>query len=190
MSDTHEASGSGKEVATLAGGCFWCLEAVYNQLKGVESVASGYIGGNTSNPSYESVCMGRTGHAEAVRLTFDPSVVSYREILEIFFAIHDPTTLNRQGPDVGTQYRSVIFFHSPDQQQTAEDYRQQLNASGDFRRPIVTEIAPYSAFYPAEKYHQDFFELNPRQGYCRLVIAPKIRKFSRQFKKKLKPVNK
>ena len=187
MSDTHEASGSGKEVATLAGGCFWCLEAVYNQLKGVESVASGYIGGNTSNPSYESVCMGRTGHAEAVRLTFDPSVVSYREILEIFFAIHDPTTLNRQGNDVGTQYRSAIFYHSPEQKAIAEDVITALTKDEIFDAPIVTEVVPAGTFYMAETYHQEYYARNPMQPYCVYVVTPKVGKFRKQFAEKLKP---
>ncbi|MEW6247453.1 MAG: peptide-methionine (S)-S-oxide reductase MsrA [Nitrospirota bacterium] len=178
--------GSGMEIATLAGGCFWCLEAVYDQLKGVASVESGYIGGSVSNPTYEAVCTGRTGHAEAVQITFDPQVVPYRDLLEIFFAVHDPTTLNRQGNDVGTQYRSAIFYHSPDQKAIAEDVIATLTKEKVFDRPVVTEVVPASTFYIAEAYHQEYFVRNPLQGYCQYVIGPKVAKFRRQFAAKLK----
>src|SRR5262250_2436015 len=171
----------GKEIATLAGGCFWCLEAVYDQMKGVVSVESGYIGGHTSNPTYEAVCSGRTGHAEAVRITFDPAIVSFRELLEVFFVIHDPTTLNRQGHDVGTQYRSAIFYHSDEHKRLAEEYKKKLDASGAFSSPIVTLIVPYSEFYRAEAYHQNYYEQNPDQPYCVAVIGPKLEKFKKVF---------
>ena len=175
------------EIATLAGGCFWCLEAVYDQVKGVLSVESGYIGGSVENPSYDAVCGGRTGHAEAVRVTYDPKIVSYRELLEIFFAIHDPTTLNRQGNDEGTQYRSAIFFHSPEQQQVAETVKAAVAEAGMFVHPLVTEIAPASTWYQAERYHQEYFARNPLQGYCQFVVGPKVAKFRKQFVSKLKP---
>ncbi len=176
----------GKEVATLAGGCFWCLEAVYDQLQGVESVESGYIGGSVPNPTYEAVCTGHTGHAEAVRITFAPQVVSYRDLLEIFFAIHDPTTLNRQGNDIGTQYRSAIFYHSPHQKAIAEEVIATLTKEKVFDRPIVTEVVPASTFYAAEPYHQKYFVRNPFQGYCQYVIGPKVAKFRKRFAAKLK----
>jgi peptide-methionine (S)-S-oxide reductase len=175
-----------KEIATLAGGCFWCLEAVYDRMKGVESVESGYIGGKAPNPTYEAVCTGRTGHAEAVQLTFDPNVVSYRELLEVFFAIHDPTTLDRQGHDVGTQYRSAIFYHSPDQKEVAEDMIAALTKEKVFDNPIVTEIVPAGPFYVAEDYHQEYFARNPTQGYCVAVVNPKVAKFRKLFAEKLK----
>jgi peptide-methionine (S)-S-oxide reductase len=175
-----------REIATLAGGCFWCLEAVYDQLRGVEDVVSGYSGGHRANPSYELVCTGTTGHAEVVQLTFDPDAISYRDILNVFFAIHDPTTLNRQGPDVGTQYRSAIFYHSPDQKAAAEQVIAELDAAGIWPRPIVTEVAPFEAFYPAESYHQEYFARNPNQGYCQVVVAPKVAKFRKQFLDRLK----
>jgi len=175
------------EIATLAGGCFWCLEAVYDRLLGVEAVESGYIGGQTPNPTYEAVCMGRTGHAEAVRITFDPAAVSYREILEVFFAIHDPTQLNRQGHDVGTQYRSAIFYHSPEQKAAAADVIASLTKDGVFDRPIVTEVVPAGTFYVAEDYHQEYFARNPEQGYCMAVVAPKVAAFRRKFADRLKP---
>lgn len=178
---------NGKEIATLAGGCFWCLEAVYDQLQGVESVESGYIGGPGAHPSYEAVCTGRTGHAEAVRITFDPAVVSYRELLDIFFAIHDPTTLNRQGNDVGTQYRSAIFYHSPEQQQTAQDVMAALTRNKVFDKPLVTEVSPAGPFYEAEDYHQEYAARNPAQPYCAYVVNPKVAKFRQQFSAKLKP---
>ncbi len=176
----------GKEVATLAGGCFWCLEAVYDQLRGVEDVVSGYAGGDRPHPTYEQVCTGATGHAEVVQITFDPQVVSYRELLEVFFTIHDPTTLNRQGADVGTQYRSAVFTHSPAQQATAEQVMRDLEAAGIWPRKIVTEVTPLTAFYPAEAYHQEYFAHHPEQGYCQVVIAPKVAKFRQKYLSRLK----
>ncbi|HZF08723.1 MAG TPA: peptide-methionine (S)-S-oxide reductase MsrA [Thermoanaerobaculia bacterium] len=175
-----------REIATLAGGCFWCLEAVYDQMKGVLSVESGYTGGKVPNPSYESVCSGRTGHAEAVRITFDPAVVSYREILEVLFTLHDPTTLNRQGNDVGTQYRSAIYYHSPEQKATAEAIVAELTAEQAYPNPIVTEVTPAETFYEAEAYHQEYFAKNPGQGYCSFVVAPKVAKFRQHFAEKMK----
>jgi peptide-methionine (S)-S-oxide reductase len=165
------------ETATLGGGCFWCLEAVYLEMEGVESVVSGYMGGHVPNPTYEQVCAGRTGHAEVVQVRFDPAVTSYRDILEVFFAIHDPTTLNRQGNDVGPQYRSVIFTHSDEQRRVAEEL---------VRPPMVTEVRPAAEFYPAEKVHQQYFENNPAQPYCAYVVAPKVKKFREKFRAKLK----
>ena len=175
-----------KEVATLAGGCFWCLEAVFDDLKGVEDVVSGYSGGKFPNPTYQQVCTGATGHAEVVQVTFDPARISYKDILEVFFTIHDPTTLNRQGGDVGTQYRSAIFFHSPEQKATAEQVIQKLSAARLWARPIVTEIQPFTKFYPAEDYHQEYFANNARQPYCQIVIAPKVAKFRKQYLERLK----
>jgi peptide-methionine (S)-S-oxide reductase len=175
-----------REVATLAGGCFWCLEAVFLELKGVDSVRSGYAGGTLPNPSYELVCTGTTGHAEVVQIAFDPNVVSFRDLLDIFFVIHDPTTLNRQGADVGTQYRSAIFYHTPHQQAEAERAIAELEAAQVWDGPIVTEIVPLETFYPAEEYHRDYFRRNPNQGYCRAVIAPKVAKFRKQFFEKLR----
>ncbi len=169
------------ETATLAGGCFWCLEAVYDQVRGVKDVVSGYTGGHVANPTYERVCSGKTGHAEAVQITFDPEQISYRELLEIFFSIHDPTTLNRQGADVGTQYRSAIFYHSEEQRQIAEQLVRELTAQKVFRDPIVTEIVPATTFYPAEDYHQEYFVRNPYQPYCQFVVAPKVAKFQKLF---------
>ncbi|MCX6033145.1 MAG: peptide-methionine (S)-S-oxide reductase MsrA [Chloroflexi bacterium] len=169
------------EVATLAGGCFWCLEAVYDQLRGVEDVVSGYAGGRRPNPTYEQVCTGATGHAEVVQICFDPQVVSYRELLEVFFTIHDPTTLNRQGADVGTQYRSAVFTHGPEQQATAEQVIRDLDAAGIWGRKIVTEVTPLTAFYPAEDYHQEYFARNPYQGYCQAIIAPKVAKSRQKY---------
>jgi peptide-methionine (S)-S-oxide reductase len=174
------------ERATLAGGCFWCLEAAFHELKGVTKVTSGYAGGTVPNPSYEAVCTGRTGHAEVVQIDFDPAVVSYRELLEVFFTIHDPTTLNRQGGDVGTQYRSAIFYHSPQQQQEAEAVIAELEAGKVWDDPIVTEIVPLDVFYPAEEYHRDYFRRNPGQAYCRTVIAPKVAKLRKQYFERLK----
>jgi peptide-methionine (S)-S-oxide reductase len=174
------------EIATLAGGCFWCLEAVFDDLNGVESVESGYMGGRTTNPTYEEVCSGETGHAEVVRVTFDPRRVSFKEILEVFFVIHDPTTLNRQGNDVGTQYRSAVFYHSSGQKATAEKVIADLNAAGIYDDPIVTEVAPASHFYVAESYHQEYFRRNPAQPYCAYVVRPKVAKFRKEFLKKLK----
>jgi len=163
------------EKATLGGGCFWCLEAVYENVKGVTDVVSGYAGGQTDNPDYRSVCSGTTGHAEVVQITYDPDVVSYKDLLDIFWTIHDPTTLNRQGADVGTQYRSVIFYHNDEQKRIAEASKKEAQAK--FRDPIVTEIVPLTTFWPAEEYHQDYFRKNPHQGYCQAVVAPKVKKF-------------
>ena len=177
---------SGKEIATLAGGCFWCLEAVYDDLKGVESVESGYMGGRTANPSYEDVCSGDTGHAEVVQLTFDPKSVSFKEILEVFFLIHDPTTPNRQGNDVGTQYRSAIFYHSAAQKAAAEQVIADLGTGKIYDDPIVTEVVPASKFYVAEDYHQEYFRRNPAQPYCAFVVRPKVAKFRKHFLEKLK----
>jgi peptide-methionine (S)-S-oxide reductase len=170
-----------RETATLGGGCFWCLEAVFEQLKGVARVESGYAGGHVCDPSYEDVCTGMTGHAEVVQVTFDPAVVAYRDILDVFFATHDPTTLNRQGPDFGTQYRSAIFYHSPAQKEIAEKAIVELNAATIWERPIVTEVAPLETFYPAEEYHQGYFRGHPGQGYCQAVISPKVAKFRKRF---------
>ena len=174
------------EIATLAGGCFWCLEAVYDQLKGVEHVESGYTGGHAINPSYRQVCNGDTGHAEAIQITFDPQVVSFKDLLDIFFTIHDPTTLNRQGADMGTQYRSAIFYRSPEQKAVAEQAIAELNASKIWGDPIVTELAPAPTFYVAEAYHQEYFENNGSQPYCRAVVAPKVAKFRQKFTAKLR----
>ncbi len=174
------------ETATLGGGCFWCLEAVFEQLQGVHSVKSGYSGGARPNPSYEQICSGATGHAEVVQIVFEPSVTPYREVLQIFFAIHDPTTLNRQGNDVGTQYRSVIFFHSKEQSDTARTVIEELDQSGVFSAPVVTELTPLEQFYPAEDYHQEYFRQNSEQPYCQYVIDPKIAKFRAQYFDKLK----
>ena len=175
-----------REVATLAGGCFWCLEAAFQQLKGVEHVDSGYAGGHISNPSYEQVCTGTTGHAEVVQITFDPTVVSFRDLLHIFFTIHDPTTLNRQGPDTGTQYRSAIFYHGPEQKAEAERVMAELQAEQVWDDPIVTELKPLDTFYPAEEYHRDYYRRNPNQGYCRAVVAPKVAKVRKLYLDKLK----
>lgn len=175
-----------QDVATLAGGCFWCLEAVYDQLKGVYSVESGYIGGQLENPTYEAVCGGGTGHAEAVRITFDPSTISYRELLGVFFVIHDPTTLNRQGHDVGTQYRSAIYFHSPEQKRIAEETIAAFTKDEVYSDRIVTEVVPAGTWYEAEPYHQEYFARNPFQGYCMAVVSPKIAKVRKQFAAKLK----
>ena len=177
---------SQREVATLGGGCFWCLEAVFDRLQGVEEVVSGYAGGLAANPTYKQVCTGKTGHAEVVRITFDPAVISYRDLLEVFFAIHDPTTLNRQGADVGTQYRSAIFYDGPIQKETAEEVITELNASGAWRDPVVTEVTPAGAFYPAEDYHQEYYENNPYQPYCQIVVGPKVAKFTKTYAQRLK----
>ncbi len=174
------------QTATLAGGCFWCLEAVFDQLKGVVSVESGYTGGHVPNPGYELGCGGGTGHAEAVQVTFDPRGISYKELLGIFFTIHDPTTLNRQGNDVGTQYRSAIFYHDEEQRQTAKQVIQEVTAAGIWDSPIVTELVPYKEFFMAEDYHQEYFANNPGQGYCRIVIAPKVANFRKRFQGLLK----
>ncbi len=174
------------EVATLGGGCFWCLEAVYDELKGVVEVVSGYSGGHVLNPTYEEVCGKQTGHAEVVQMTFDPSVISYREILEVFFTIHDPTTLNRQGNDLGPQYRSVIFYHSPEQKTVAGEVMQALTEARVWENPIVTELAAFDRFYPAEDYHQEYFKRNPYQPYCAFVVGPKVAKFRKQYFDRLK----
>jgi len=186
MSSPDADRRSHTEIATLGGGCFWCLEAVYEQLNGVLSVESGYAGGHVSNPSYYDVCEGTTGHAEVVQITFDPSKVAFRELLEVFFVIHDPTTLNRQGADVGTQYRSVIFYHSPEQREIARQVIAELEGNKVWDDPIVTEVTPFEAFYKAEDYHQGYYRNNPLQGYCRVVIAPKVAKFRKLFVDKLK----
>lgn len=175
-----------KEIATLAGGCFWCLEAVFDDLKGVESVESGYMGGDLKDPSYEDVCSGTSGHAEVVQITFDPKVVSFGEILEVFFVIHDPTTLNYQGNDYGPQYRSAIFYHSPGQKEAAGQMIARLNAQGLWDKPIVTEITPASTFYVAEAGHQEYYQRNPHQPYCMMVVQPKVAKFRKKFLGKLK----
>lgn len=177
---------AGKEIITLAGGCFWCLEAVFDEVKGVESVESGYMGGATANPNYEQVCSGKTGHAEVVQIAFDPAVVSFKEILKVFFVMHDPTTLNRQGNDAGTQYRSAIFYHSPEQKVQAEQVINNLNGTHIWSSPIVTEVVPAQTFYHAEGYHQDYFLRNPAQPYCMLVVAPKVAKLRKHFLGKLK----
>jgi peptide-methionine (S)-S-oxide reductase len=176
---------AGPAVATLGGGCFWCLEAVFEQLRGVQKVESGYAGGSVANPSYQQVCTDTTGHAEVVQVTFDPAVVSYREVLEVFLGIHDPTTLNCQGHDVGSQYRSVIFYHSPEQKRTAEEVIAELNAASVWDQPIVTQLAPFERFYKAEDYHQGYFRANPGQPYCMAVVGPKVAKFRKQFAAKL-----
>ena len=177
---------SQREITTLAGGCFWCLEAVYDEMEGVLSVESGYMGGRQPNPSYRDVCTGRTGHAEVVQITFDPDVTSFHDILEVFFAIHDPTTRDRQGNDAGTQYRSAIFYHSDKQRETAELMIMELNADKVFPGPIVTEVQPASIFYRAEDYHQEYFANNPQESYCAYIVAPKVQKFRHKFAKKVK----
>jgi peptide-methionine (S)-S-oxide reductase len=172
--------------ATFGSGCFWCTEAIFLQLKGVHSVVSGYCGGRLPNPTYEQVLTGMTGHAEVVQITYDPRVINFQGLLQVFWQTHDPTTLNRQGNDIGTQYRSVIFFHDAEQQKLAEHFRTQLNATGAFGRPVVTEISPLDQFYPAEDYHQNYYERNKRKSYCKFVIAPKLDKFKKVFKEHLK----
>lgn len=174
------------EIATLGSGCFWCVEAVFQGLKGVESAISGYSGGHIKNPAYKEVCNGTTGHAEVIQVKFNSEVISFEEILEVFWNTHDPTTLNRQGNDVGTQYRSAIFYHSDEQKEIAEKYKKQLDESGTYNSKIVTEITPFDTFYAAEDYHQDYFNLNGEQPYCSFVIKPKVEKFKKQFKDKLK----
>jgi peptide-methionine (S)-S-oxide reductase len=175
-----------REVATLAGGCFWCLEAVFEELKGVEDVVSGYAGGQVPDPSYRLVCTGTTGHAEVVQVLFDPKQLSFEDLLKVFFSIHDPTTLNRQGPDVGTQYRSAIFYHSPEQKATAEKVITELNAARLWDQAIITEVVPFTKFYPAEDYHQEYFARNAYQPYCQMVVAPKVAKFRKQYLDRLK----
>ena len=174
------------EIVTLGGGCFWCLETLFLDLRGVQSVRSGYSGGSVPDPTYEDVCSGTTGHAEVVQVEFDPAVITFQEILEVFFAMHDPTTLNRQGADVGTQYRSAIFFHTPEQEGQARASIAEIEAEGVWDRPIVTEITPFSEFYPAGAYHEDYFRRNPDQPYCQAVINPKVAKFRSRFSHKLK----
>ena len=174
------------EMATFGGGCFWCVEAIFQQVKGVESVVSGYAGGSIKNPSYREVTSGRTGHAEVIQITFDPAIVSYLELLEIFFSTHDPTTLNRQGADIGTQYRSIILYHSAKQLEQASEIVKDLDSAGVWKSPVVTQIEKYTEFYPAEKYHQDYYANNPDKGYCRVVIQPKLEKFRKVFSEKLK----
>ncbi len=178
---------AGREVATLAGGCFWCLEAVFTRLRGVESVESGYMGGHVPSPTYEQVCTDTTGHAEVVQIRFDPEIISYGQILEVFFATHDPTSLNRQGGDVGSQYRSAIFCHSPEQARAARDTIRTLTGREAFRWPILTEVVPATEFYRAEQYHKDYFLRNADAPYCTMVVRPKVEKFSHQFPDKLKP---
>lgn len=175
-----------RDTATFGAGCFWCVEAIFQNLKGVEKVSSGYTGGSVPNPSYEEVCTGMTGHAEVAQILFDPEVITYKELLEVFWQTHDPTTLNRQGADVGTQYRSAIFYHNDEQRRLAEEYKKKLNESGAFNNPVITEISPLTVFYEAENYHQDYYNNNGNQPYCRLVIKPKMEKFEKAFKDKLK----
>ncbi len=178
----QDSSPDRNEQATLAGGCFWCLEAVFEQLRGVEKVESGFAGGRTAEPTYRAVCSGDTGHAEVVQVTFDPAVISYKTLLEVFFSIHDPTTLNRQGADVGTQYRSAIFTHSPEQEQTAREVIAEVQAAGIWGGPLVTQVQPLDRFWKAEDYHQGYFRGNPSQPYCQAVVAPKVVKFRQRFK--------
>jgi peptide-methionine (S)-S-oxide reductase len=181
MSDTRR-----EELATLAGGCFWCLEAVYADLDGVLRVESGYAGGGAPNPSYQQVCTGTTGHAEVVQITFDPGILSYRDLLDVFFSIHDPTTPNRQGHDIGTQYRSAIFYHSPEQKAAAEQLIRELAQARRWPNPIVTEVTPLTTFYKAEPYHQEYFAHNPYVPYCQAVVGPKVAKFRKQYRERLK----
>lgn len=175
-----------EEVATLGGGCFWCTEAVFTELRGVERVESGYAGGTVPHPTYEQVCSGRTGHAEVVQITFDPRVISYHDLLTVFFTVHDPTTLNRQGADAGTQYRSVVLYHNDRQRSTAEGVVRELEEEKLWRKKFVTELAPYTEFFPAEEYHRDYFQRNPTGGYCQVVVAPKVAKFRSKFADRLK----
>lgn len=175
-----------KEIATFGSGCFWCTEAVFTKLKGVESVTAGYTGGSTENPTYEEVCSGETGHAEVTQIAYDPDTISFSDLLEVFWKTHDPTTLNRQGNDIGTQYRSAIFYHNEEQRILAEEYKEKLLTSGVFEHPIVTEITKMEIFYPAENYHQDYYENNKSQPYCSFVITPKVKKFREVFRNKLK----
>lgn len=192
LSGTHTQAGekegkkSKMEIATFGAGCFWCVEAVFQRVKGVEKVVSGYSGGARKNPTYEQVCTGTTGHAEVCQITFDSAVVKFEELLEIFWMVHDPTQLNRQGNDVGTQYRSVIFYHSDEQRKIADYFKKKLDESKSYSNPIVTEISPIAEFYPAEDYHQNYFNQNPGQGYCQFVVKPKVDKFKKVFHSKLK----
>lgn len=174
------------ETATLAGGCFWCTESVFDELRGVESVVSGYSGGHTESPTYQEVCTGSTGHAEVIQIEFDPAEIDFSDILRVFFTVHDPTTLNRQGGDIGTQYRSSIFFHSDEQKRAAEAIIREIDEAGVYERPIVTEVVPFEKFWPAEDYHQEYFVNNPNQPYCSAVIAPKVAKFRKMYAERLK----
>ena len=176
----RQTGGSAHDVATLAGGCFWCLEAVFELVEGVERVDPGYTGGSLNDPTYEQICTGNTGHAEAVQLTFDPTVVSYRKLLDLFFVIHDPTTLDRQGPDAGTQYRSAIFYHSPEQREAAEAAIAELTTSGLWKDPVVTEVVPLTEYFQAEEYHREYYRRNPSSGYCQVIIAPKVAKLRKE----------
>lgn len=173
-------------VATLGGGCFWCLEAIYNELKGIIKVESGYTGGPVPNPTYKQVCTGTTGHAEVIQITYDPNIITFKEILQIFFTMHDPTTLNRQGNDVGTQYRSIILYHNQNQKQTTDQVINEITQARIWNAPIITQIIPYNIFYKAEEYHQEYYKKNPEQSYCRIIIAPKIAKLRKQYFEKLK----
>ncbi len=190
MGEEKIPAGVKTEIATFGTGCFWCTEALFQELKGVYKVTSGYSGGTVPNPSYEDVCTGTTGHAECLQIEYDPKVISFDELLEVFWEAHDPTTLNRQGNDVGTQYRSVIFYHNAEQKQKAEEYKAKLDKSGAYPNPIVTEITPFSHFYAAENYHQDYYRLHGNQPYCSFVIRPKVEKFEKVFKDKLKTAGK
>jgi peptide-methionine (S)-S-oxide reductase len=185
---TNNTSTGQSETATFGGGCFWCTEAIFSSLKGVVAVESGYSGGKIENPTYKEVCTGETGHAEVIQITFNPKLISFRELLEVFWETHDPTTLNRQGADVGTQYRSVVFYHSPEQKDIAEKYKTELNNKNVFGKPAVTEIATFQRFFKAENYHQNYFTNNKTQGYCQFVIVPKLEKFRKIFKDQLKKV--
>lgn len=178
-----------EEVATLAGGCFWCLEAIFDELAGVTRVESGYAGGHTRNPTYQEVCTGTTGHAEVVQVTFDPTTITFDDVLRVFFTIHDPTTLNRQGPDTGTQYRSAIFYHSAEQKATAERIIAEVERDGVWRDPIITELVPFTELWRAESYHDDYYRRNPDQAYCRAVIEPKVAKFRKEYLARLKPAS-
>lgn len=186
IKDDMQTQESNLETAVFGSGCFWCTEAIFERLKGVTAVESGYAGGKVDNPTYEEVCSGETGHAEVCKITFDPKQISFEELLEVFWRTHDPTTLNRQGADVGTQYRSVIFYSNEKQKELAEFYKKKLDESGSWKDPLVTEISPLTNYFSAEKYHQDYFANNPTQGYCSFVIAPKVEKFEKVFEKKLK----
>jgi peptide-methionine (S)-S-oxide reductase len=184
--DPKERAQASKETVTLGGGCFWCIEPIFDDLKGVEEVKSGYSGGSVADPTYRQVCTGNTGHAEVIEVLFDPTIISLKELLEVFFTVHDPTTLNRQGADVGTQYRSVILYRTPEQKATAEQVIKEIQAAKIWNGPIVTELSPFKTFYVAEDYHQEYFKLNGTQPYCRFVIAPKVAKFRQHFRDKLK----
>lgn len=186
MNHASASPSAAKEIATLAGGCFWCTEAVFAELRGVELVTPGYSGGTVPHPTYEQVCTGRTGHAEAVQITFDPAVLSYRDLLEIFFTVHDPTTRDRQGNDVGPQYRSAIFYHSPQQRDVAQEVIREITAARVWPEPIVTEVVPAGVFYPAEEYHREYFRRNAGQPYCQIVIAPKVAKLRAHYLEKLR----